>query len=100
MSYDLFTYPLSAGFKENTTSRDAAEAIEGTGRAATLRQRVLRCFDSGEHSPDDVAEMLSEQPFAIRPRITELFQLGMIERTGARRLSHGGRLSHVFRRVR
>ena len=37
----LFTpsYPKSAGFKDPTTSKDAALAIEGAGRAAILRER-------------------------------------------------------------
>lgn len=92
-------YPHSAGWKENTTSRDAAEAIEATGRAPNLRRAVLTFFTlGGTGTPDEVAEALKESPLSIRPRITELYQLGKIERTGERRKSSVGRPSHVYRR--
>lgn len=93
-------YPHVAGAKEQTTSRDAAEGIERSGRAATLRQRVLRCFELGAMTADEVANWLSESAFSVRPRVTELLKTGMIERTGERRITDGGRQGHVFRRVR
>lgn len=100
MTYNLFTYPLTAGAKEETTSRDAAEAIESTGRAGTLRDKVFRLFLKGyQATADEVASVLDEQPFTIRPRITELFKTGVIERTGQRRISAGGRPGHVYRLV-
>ena len=100
MIHDLFTYPHAAGAKEETTSREAAKAIERSGRAATLRERVLLCLQQGDMTADEVADRLLETAFSIRPRITELRQTGMIERTGERRITNGGRPGHVFRRVR
>ena len=98
MSYDLFTYPQRAGFKDQTTSREAAQAIEATGRAGTLQHYVLCQFRTGcELTADEVADRLEESPLSIRPRVSQLFKLGLIERTGARRVAAGGRPSHVYR---
>ena len=92
-------YPLFAGFKENTTSREAANAIEASGKAKTLRERVQAFFATGRTgTADEVAAYLSETVFATRPRVTELYQLDLIERTGERRKSSVGRSSHVYRR--
>lgn len=98
MTYDLFTYPHHAGFKDITTSREAAEAIEATGRAGTLAHYVLCQYRSGlELTADEVADRLEESPLSIRPRVSQLFKVGLIERTGARRMAAGGRPSHVYR---
>lgn len=92
-------YPLFAGFKESTTSRDAAQAIEATGRAATLRDKVEAFYATGRTgTADEVAAYLGESPFSLRPRVSELFRQGLIERTGERRASSEGRPSHVYRR--
>lgn len=110
-SYDWYhnSYPMFAGFKENETSKDAALAIEGSGRAATLRREILECLDqfpeagrdAGKVSltADEIASFLEEPVLSIRPRVAELNALGMIEKTGLRRVSSGGRPSHVWRRV-
>lgn len=96
--HDLFTYPLSAGFKERTTSRDAAKAIEARGRARNLRARILALYASGRHlTADECAAVLNESVLATRPRITELQQLGLIEKAGERRPSSTGTSSHVWR---
>lgn len=93
------TYPHAAGFKDETTSRDAAEAIEGSGRARTLRERVESFYLAGRNATaDEVAHALHEPILAIRPRVSELFKLGKIERTGMRRRSDGGHSAHVYRR--
>jgi predicted ArsR family transcriptional regulator len=91
-------YPLFAGFKEQTTSREAANAIEASGKAQTLREKVEAFFATGRTgTADEVAAWLGESPFSLRPRISELYQLGLIERTGERRKSSVGRSSHVYR---
>ena len=93
-------YPLFAGFKEPTTSRDAAQKIEASGRATTLRERVVEFFAAGRTgTADEVALWLDESPLSIRPRVTELYLLRLIERTGERRKSSVGRPSHVYRRA-
>lgn len=115
-------YPREAGFTEPTTSKDAAEAIEKSGKAQTLRSEVLRVLyvdracqcnlmmpwdfapslpseDTGM-TADEIAAELGESPFSIRPRVTELSKQGLITRTGERRKSCNGRMSAVWRLVR
>lgn len=92
-------YPLFAGWKDGTTSRDAAQAIEASGKAPNLRQRIIEWFCAGHSATaDEVAWRFGYSPLTIRPRVTELFKLGLIERTGERRASSEGRPSHVYRR--
>ena len=98
---DLFqyadAYPKRAGFKEGTTSREAANAVEATGRAARLRDDVLNYFKAGRQATaDEVAEALSENVLSVRPRVAELKASGLIVETGARRKSSTGRSSHVW----
>lgn len=99
---DLFTwretYPKHAGWKDSTTSRDAAIAIEKTGRAATLREDVLAYFRTGrDATADEVAEALKESPLSVRPRVAELKASGLLIETGIRRKSSTGRSSHVWK---
>ena len=91
-------YPYEAGWKEDQTSRDAAEAIEASGCAATLRERVERFFASGRQgTSEDVAKALAEPFQAVQPRISELRKLGKVEPSGLRaQLSRGGK-GHIWR---
>lgn len=98
LSQSRARYPHTAGCKEDTTSRQAAEAIEATGRAGTLMHYVMCQFQAGhELTADEVADRLEESPLSIRPRVSQLYKLGKIERTGERRASSEGRPSHVYR---
>lgn len=95
---DIFTYPRRAGYTEGTTSKGAAEAIEASGKATTLRERVEAFFRRGHlATADEVAAALGVSPFSARPRVTELYSLGVIERTGHVNPSANGRPSHVYR---
>lgn len=99
MQPDLFkAYPFRAGAKEETTSRAAAIAIESSGRAANLRERVKAFFEAGHAATaDEVARILKEPVLSIRPRVAELNKQGFIIQTGIRRASSEGRASHVWR---
>lgn len=99
---DLFTwrhgYPDRAGYKEATTSRDAAAAIDASGRGATLRRRIEAFLTmGGTGTADEIAAVLRESILAVRPRVSELRRLGVIEPTGERRISDGGRPAHVWK---
>lgn len=89
------TYPRSPGWKEATTSLDAAESIES--HADTVRAHVLDVLTTRHLTADEVASIIGESVLTVRPRITELFKDGKILRTGGRRRNMSGRYAHVYR---
>lgn len=74
-------YPTNPGWKEDDTSREAAEAM--AGRAGTLRAAVYGFIrQNPRHTADEIARALGESVLAIRPRVTELRALGLITNDG------------------
>jgi len=88
----LQRYPDGPGFKEPTTSLDAAEAA--AKRAPTLRARVLCAVREAELSggltADECADRLGETEFSVRPRLTELKIAGLVRDSGLRRRNRSG----------
>jgi hypothetical protein len=79
------------------TSRRAAERMEDS--APILRRRVLLALDrAGERglTADEAAHEIGRSRFAIRPRFTELRQLGHIAPTGERRKNASGASAAVL----
>jgi hypothetical protein len=73
-------YPETPGFKEGTTSREAARKIKP--RAQSLRDQVLitlRTAWPGGLTADEVATKVGKKEFSIRPRLSELRSLRAIE---------------------
>lgn len=98
---DLFgdhTYPHAPGYKEHTTSRKAAERL--LPRYGTLKAEVFHAFFGSELTADEVATLIGKTPFAVRPRVTELYKMGLIERTGVERPNASGIDAHVYRLVK
>ena len=91
---DLFTYPASPGYKDQDTSKDAAESM--AGRAPTLRQKCFAELLQGQGTADEVADALGVSILAVRPRFTELLALGKIADTGRRRTNKSGRMAKVW----
>lgn len=101
---DLFAtalaYPRRAGFKEPTTSKEAADRMERRGRAASLRAAVLGAFELGfTGTADELAFRLGQSVLAIRPRVTELHKQGLLEPTGERHRNESGASAHVWQLV-
>lgn len=98
---DLFAaprYPNRAGFKETETSKDAADAIEASGKAKTLRLRAYELFATGwEGTADELAAALGASILSVRPRVSELHRLGYLEHAGVRHLNFTGVYAHVWR---
>lgn len=90
------SYPERASYKSIGTSQDAANAIEGSGRAANLRIAVLGFYARQSGTADEAAAALGESPFSIRPRCSELVKQGRLVRTGERRKSSEGSASAVL----
>jgi len=101
-AYGDQSYPASPGYKEKTTSRDAAIAIKG--KAAVLRERAYAAIrNAGPKglTPDQTAAAIGESVLAVRPRITELSQERppRIVLTGERRTNDTGLKAKVWRAV-
>lgn len=92
---DLFQwaacYPRAPGFKERTTSRDAARAAESG--AETLRAEAFAAIAAaGERglTADECAADLGRGVLSVRPRVSELRNLGKIAPSGLRRRNESG----------
>ena len=80
------SYPYSPGHKDLDTSIEAAKSIKD--KAETIRIKVLNVISNKGifgATADEVAELLNYSPFAVRPRVTELFKLNKIERKDKRK---------------
>lgn len=89
----LATYPEGAGWKEPTTSREAAATVD----ASTLRRAVWACLAvHGAMTADECASRLRQSVLAIRPRFSELRALGEIADTGVRHLNASGKRAMVW----
>ena len=88
----------SPGFKSPGTSQEAAAAMKPT--AATLRAEcmsyVRRWKDAGT-TTDECAEYLNQSVLSIRPRFSEMKEMGLIEDAGTRRKNRSGRNATVWR---
>lgn len=93
---DLFTYPQVAGFKRTETSQAAAATVS----APRLRQL---CLDQlrlyGSMTADECAANMRRDKLSIRPRFSELRNLGKIEDTGQRRTNESSKRAIVWRLV-
>ena len=97
---DGYGYPKTPGFKEHTTSRDAADQMKRS--AENLRGLVLAAYAEAGTSgltADEVAAKLDMSPFAVRPRVTELGpkHFDKLEKTGERRRNGSGMKAAVWR---
>lgn len=92
------TYPIDPGYTEATTSLDAAVSM--SIRAETLRKRILAVLIYRPMTSDESAEAIGESVLAVRPRLTELRRMGLIERTGQKRKNESGLYAHEYRQRR
>jgi hypothetical protein len=104
MGSDLFNwreeYPHQPRYRRNSDT-SAAAAVAVKLKAATLRNRILAVLRRGaELTPDEMAETIGEDLLAVRPRFSELYRLGQIEKTGERRDNEPGCKAAVWRAVR
>lgn len=93
-------YPHAPGYKEAETSKAAAIAMKP--RASKLRDRAMEQLQIETHygrgcTADELAERCKVTVLSMRPRITELNKLGLIEKSGIRRKNASGQTAHVWR---
>ena len=92
-------YPQSPGAQGRDTSYADAESIAET--APTLRSMCRAAFAaSGDGlTADEVAEILGHSILSVRPRVTELGRLNLIEDSGERRANQSGKKAIVWRLI-
>ena len=92
-------YPNAPGFLErNGTSQQAAHAVAPKDEAH--RAIILRALKAhGSMTADQAGEVVGLNPLQCRPRVTQLYKLGLVEKTGEKRPSSGGSPSWVWRAV-
>lgn len=89
------SYPDSPGYKEDTTSRDAAEAFEN--EAHVLRQMVVASLrDRGPATADTLARSIGRDRLAVRPRVSELRAAGAVFDTGKRGVNVSGKKAIIW----
>lgn len=71
---EAYGYPDSPGWKEPTTSRDAAKVVDAEG----LRALVMERLRVAPATADEVAAALGLSVLSIRPRVSELRKLNAI----------------------
>jgi len=87
-------YPEDPGYIEKGgCSEAAARALARSGRSAHLQRECLKELKANPfgRTANEIAGLLNEQVTSIRPRVSELKDLGLIEKHGTRRLynAHG-----------
>jgi hypothetical protein len=88
------------GYKEPTTSRDAACAVAPS--AHTMCETVFEALKAAEPfglTADEAAAKVGHKPGYIRPRLTELKLAGRVVKTEARRRNESGLSAAVWRIV-
>lgn len=94
MQADLFSYPSVPGWKRTDTSRAAASDIQQ--KAETIRGLVLRHLRDYNMTTDEMAARLDLDKLSVRPRFSELREMGLISDTGRRRKNLSGKLAIVW----
>jgi hypothetical protein len=91
-------YPNSPGSKTGGASVEAAHAV--ALHAKTLRNRVrdfLRDCHPAAFSADQIADALGETILSVRPRVSELKKMGVIEAVIERHKNRSGMSAHCWR---
>jgi predicted ArsR family transcriptional regulator len=101
---DLFsfghdTYPSVPGFKARDTAREAAESLKP--KAPLVRDKILQLMASphAEFTADEAASMLGLPILTVRPRFSELANMGKLVDSGVRRRNDSGKNAIAWRRA-
>jgi hypothetical protein len=88
-----------SGYPTSPAAKTATAVALRAGRMQTLVLGLLTKNPDGL-TADEVAALLGGAALAIRPRFTELFRQGLIEKTPLRRQNSSGGRATVWRAVR
>ncbi|MER3478836.1 MAG: hypothetical protein C4287_23215 [Leptolyngbya sp. ERB_1_2] len=88
-------YPITPGYKDRETSAAAAHSLKP--KAGIIRQRVIAAYlVFGPQTADEVARRLGVSILTVRPRVSELVNLGRLIDTGVRRANESGHKAKVY----
>ena len=93
--FDLFS--VRPGSKTGGTSAQAAREVERSGRAVTLKEKVIEELTGDALTADEIAANIGETVLSIRPRVAYLAKDGIIVDTGQRRANESGKQATVWR---
>lgn len=82
-------------YKRRDTAKDAAASMKDS--APILRDKCYKYLLAFPATADEVAAALNKTVLAVRPRISELANAGLIEDSGERRKNSSGRSAIVWR---
>lgn len=88
-------YPREPGYAPNDTSHRATREVKAV--ATGLRFAVLGVLKTRPMTADETAAALNQSVLTIRPRLTELLRMGVIEDSGERRRNESGKLAKVWK---
>jgi predicted ArsR family transcriptional regulator len=103
MTSTIASAQLSPSLPAGTTAADEglqAAARTNIARTERLRGLVLEILAAAPDglTADEIAARLAASVLAVRPRVSELFHAGMIEKSGERRLNQSGLAAHVWKK--
>jgi predicted ArsR family transcriptional regulator len=94
-AFNFDRYPHRVGHKRTDTSASAARSVEAS--APRLRQLCLDMLRiSGPLTADECASNMGRDKLSIRPRFSELREMGKVVDTGERRRNRSGKSAIVW----
>lgn len=93
-------YPDAPGFKVAGPSQEAAKIVARPAKILLWKVKARLAELPGGATADEIAAELNASVLSVRPRVSELNRLGLIEKTAARRKNASGMTATVWRLVR
>lgn len=95
----LNLYPYRPGSKGTDTSEAAARKIHRNSRAELLRNIILQELENGPATNEEIAERIKEDITSVRPRMSQLRRMGLIDDSGKRISNEKGNLVIIWTRI-
>ncbi len=92
MHHTKTQYPLTAGHKENSTSKEAADAIDRDQAGPVKNGRIILAMHKRPNStPDQIARLTRLLDGYVRPRLTALKYFGVVHRVAKSQKTNTGK---------
>ena len=93
------TYPQTPGAKKRDTSYRSAAAVARNAMTLKDKVKVILLTLMEELTADEIAEILGESVYNIRPRLSELAAENVVEDTKKRRVNKNGKKQIVWKKT-